>query len=312
MAARASLFFRRFLPRGLLAAGLLVLIVLGVNSSAFGAAQPSIAEHHPPTPTFTPTPTPSPTPSPTPTPAPPLVYLTFHGNTNLREIALTFDDGPAPDTQDFLDILRKHHVLATFFMLGLEVQNFPALAREVAAEGHAIGDHSWDHPDLTFLSARQVTQQLANTRNIIRQVTGVTPTLFRPPYEAYTRQVLNIAFSLKLSTILWNSDPRDWARPGVNAIINYVLNNAQNGSIILMHDGGGDRSQTIAALPIIIERLQARGFTFVTIPQMLQHLPPPSTPTPTPPPHPPHQHLSGERMQEADRDIPRPTSCLPR
>jgi peptidoglycan/xylan/chitin deacetylase (PgdA/CDA1 family) len=189
---------------------------------------------------------------------------------------LTFDDGPAPDTPDFLAILRRFHVQATFFMLGIWVQHFPDLARAVVADGHAIGDHTWDHPDLTRLSDSQVMQQLTSTRTIIQQVTGVTPTLFRPPYGAYTHHLLDMAYSLKFSSILWNSDPRDWSRPGVNSIINYVLNNAQNGSIILMHDGGGDRSQSLAALPIIIEHLQAQGFTFVTIPQMLQHLPPPS------------------------------------
>ena len=275
MIRHISQFQRRSLLGSIAAAMLLALLLIGVDSSGLGLVQRPIAEHHM-TPTPSPTPSATPTPSPTPTPATPLIFLTAHGNPNLHEIALTFDDGPAPDTKDVLAILRRFHVLATFFMLGIWVQHFPDLARAVVADGHAIGDHTWDHPDLTRLSDSQVIQQLTSARNIIEQVTGVVPTLFRPPYEAYTRQTLNLAYSLKLSTILWNSDPRDWSRPGVNSIINYVLNNAQNGSIILMHDGGGDRSQTIAALPTIIERLQAQGFTFVTIPQMLLHLPPPS------------------------------------
>jgi peptidoglycan/xylan/chitin deacetylase (PgdA/CDA1 family) len=191
---------------------------------------------------------------------------------------LTFDDGPAPDTPVILSILRKYQVRATFFMLGTWVQQFPAIARAVVADGHAIGDHTWNHPNLTQLSPSQVREQITGTRTIIQRVTGVSTTLVRPPYGAYTHQVLNAIASLNCSTVLWNSDPRDWSRPGVSSIITYVLNNAQNGSIILLHDGGGDRSQTIAALPTIIEQLQARGFTFVTIPQMLLHLPPPPTP----------------------------------
>ncbi len=268
---------RRLLPRGVLAAGLLVLLIVGITSSGFSLIRPSIVQEQTPMPTKTPTP--SPTPSPTP-PPPPLVKLLWHGNPNLREIALTFDDGPAPDTPIILDILRKHHVRATFFMLGIEVQNFPDIARQVLADGNPIGDHTWDHPDLTHLGRKQAIKEIMDGRSMIQQVTGVVTNLFRPPYGAYTYPLLNTIYALNFTTVLWNSDPRDWSRPGVSSIINYVLNNAQNGSIILLHDGGGDRSQTIAALPTIIERLQARGFTFVTIPQMMMHLPPPDAPTP--------------------------------
>jgi polysaccharide deacetylase family sporulation protein PdaB len=215
--------------------------------------------------------------TPSPTPHPLLVYLAAHGNPDLPEIALTFDDGPSPQyTEAILQVLRRYHVKATFFMLGIWVQRYPDLAREVVADGHAVGDHSWSHPDLTQLSASQITQQLSMTSAAIQQITGVQTTLFRPPFRDYNRQVLDIAASLHLSTILWNVDPHDWARPGTGPIISTALGNAQNGAIILLHDGGGDRSQTVAALPSIIGQLQARGFTFVTIPQMLLHLPPTS------------------------------------
>lgn len=215
----------------------------------------------------------APTPTPTPTPPPPLVYLMAHGNPKLHEIALTFDDGPAPTyTNAVLGVLQRFHIQATFFMLGIWVQRYPDLARAVVAAGNAVGDHSWNHPDLDTMSASQIVRQIRNTRDIIQQVTGVTPYIFRPPYGDYDLQVLNTAHQLNLSPILWNVDPRDWARPGVSAITNNILTFTQNGSIILMHDGGGDRSQTVAALPIIIEHLLARGFTFVTIPQMLRHL----------------------------------------
>jgi polysaccharide deacetylase family sporulation protein PdaB len=258
MIGHESRFFRRSLPRNLIAAGILALLAICVESSLFGVTPAAAAQNQPQ--------------SAAATLASSLVRFAAHGNTNLHEIALTFDDGPALDTPIFLNILRKYHVSATFFMLGEWVQRYPDLARAVLADGHAIGDHTWDHPDLTRLSTNTVIRELTSARSTIQRVTGITPTIFRPPYGAYNYRILNTAYALQFSTILWSCDPADWSRPGVNAIINRVLNCAKNGSIILMHDGGGNRSQTIAALPTIIERLQARGFTFVTIPQMLLDL----------------------------------------
>lgn len=228
-----------------------------------------------PTPTNTPQPTPTNTPQPKPTntPQPPLSRVVSHGNPNRPEIALTFDDGPAATyTAEILSILQRYQVPATFFLIGSHVQSYPDLARAEAADGYAVGDHTWSHPNLTQLSASQITQQLASARQTILQVTGVRTVLFRPPGGSYNRQVLVSAASLQLTTILWSIDPRDWSRPGTSAIIDFVLANARNGSIILLHDGGGDRSQTVAALPSIIEHLLDRGFTFVTISQMLRHL----------------------------------------
>ncbi len=271
MNTRLLPFFHRWQPVGKVVAVLLGVLVIAVVVSTSDTAQQAAGYNQ--ANTTTPTPSATPTPTPTPTPPPPLVYLAAHGNVNLHEIALTFDDGPAQNyTQAVLGVLRRYHIPATFFMLGIWVQDYPDLARAVVADGDAIGDHTWNHLDLTQQTASQVRQQLSNTRKIIQKVTGVTTYLFRPPYEAFNRQVLDIAHALKFSTILWNVDPRDWARPGVGAIVNNILTNTHNGSIILMHDGGGDRSQTVAALSTIIERLRKRGFTFVTIPEMLRHL----------------------------------------
>jgi peptidoglycan/xylan/chitin deacetylase (PgdA/CDA1 family) len=208
----------------------------------------------------------------------PFVSLSFHGNSNLPEIALTFDDGPAPIyTNDVLSILRRYQVHATFFMLGVWVKRYPDLAKAVLADGHAIGDHTWSHPDLTKLSEGDIQKQLTNTIDAIKQTLGIRPLLFRPPYETYDRRVLNIAAALKLSTILWDVDPADWQRPGTGVIASSVLSHLHNGAIILMHDGGGDRSQTVQALSTIIQQALARGFRFVTIPQMLAHLQPTSS-----------------------------------
>jgi peptidoglycan/xylan/chitin deacetylase (PgdA/CDA1 family) len=121
---------------------------------------------------------------------------------------------------------------------------------------------------LTLLSASQILAQLDTTSNAIQATIGVRPTFFRPPYGAYNYQVLAQAQYLGITTVTWDDDSRDWTRPGVDAIVNRVLRTAHNGTIILMHDGGGDRSQTVAALPIIITELQHRGFQLVTIQQI--------------------------------------------
>jgi peptidoglycan/xylan/chitin deacetylase (PgdA/CDA1 family) len=207
--------------------------------------------------------------------------LLMHGDTHLPEVALTFDDGPSAEyTLPMLAILRRYHIQATFFMLGTCVQRHPDLARAVIADGHAIGNHTWDHPSLTRLGADQVLQQLTRTLDVIEQATGMHTPLFRPPYGYYNRQTLAVAGSLQLSAVLWNVDPLDWSCPGSQAIITHTLSRSNNGAIILLHDavydGGGSREQTLQALPVIIEQLQARAFKFVTIPQVLAHLQPSS------------------------------------
>jgi peptidoglycan/xylan/chitin deacetylase (PgdA/CDA1 family) len=186
-------------------------------------------------------------------------------------IALTFDDGPSPlFTPQVLAILQRYKVRATFFCIGEWVHLYPGLVEQTFRAGNVIGDHTWSHPDLTKLSPYAVRWQLSSASAAIQSATGHLPVLFRPPYEATDATVVNIASQLGLQQILWTIDPRDWARPGVSAIVNNVLSYAANRSIILMHDGGGDRSQTVQALPIIISALQQRGFTFVTVPQLLK------------------------------------------
>jgi peptidoglycan-N-acetylglucosamine deacetylase len=218
---------------------------------------------------------PTSSPLPTPSPAPGVLpYPLYGGNPHLPEIALTFDDGPNPPyTSQVLAILQQYHVQATFFHIGSQVATFPALVSQEVQQGMVVGDHTWTHPDLTALPPDQVQLELQRTAQEIGAFTGVTPTVFRPPGGNFNSQVRSIAASLGLSTVLWNVDPKDWSRPGTGVIIQRVLGSTQNGSIILMHDGGGDRSQTIAALPTIITTLEQRGYHFVTIPQMIKHLP---------------------------------------
>ncbi len=195
------------------------------------------------------------------------------GNPHLSDLALTFDDGPNPPyTSNILAILRQFGIKATFFCIGRQVAAHPELVRQEEAAGDTIGNHTWSHPFLTALSAPQILAQLTMTSDIVQKTIGVRPGFFRPPYEALNARVLTQVDRLGLTTFLWSDDPQDWSRPGSNVIINRVLSQVGNGAIILMHDGGGDRSQTVAALPTIIETLHKRGFRFVTSQQLVADL----------------------------------------
>lgn len=213
-----------------------------------------------------------------PAPTTVLSYPLYSGNPQVPEIALCFDDGPNPlYTSQILSILQSYGIHATFFVIGQQAANNPGLVLQEYQEGNAMGNHTWDHPNLTTLTAAQVRTELLSTSNKIASITGQTPVVFRPPGGNFNSSVQSIAANLGLSTVLWNVDPKDWSLPGVNAIIQNVLNSTTNGSIILMHDGGGDRSETVAALPTIISTLLQRGYRFVTIPQMIQDLGPYTT-----------------------------------
>lgn len=193
-----------------------------------------------------------------------------HAHRSPLEIALTFDDGPSPVfTPQVLSILQRYKVHATFFCIGEWVHLYPVLVKQTFRDGNVIGDHTWSHPDLTRLSPYAVRWQLSAASAAVQYAIGSPPTLFRPPYGATDAAVVSIASQLGLLQILWTVDTRDWARPGVNAIVNAALSQATNRGIILLHDGGGDRSEAVLALPLIISALQQRGFTFVTVPQLL-------------------------------------------
>ena len=185
-----------------------------------------------------------------------------------REVAIGFDDGPARDTPAFLAMLERLHVNATFFTIGEQISggDRETLLRELRA-GDVLGDHTWTHPMLT--SSPNVQWQLSSTRRRIQSLIGYTPCLFRPPYGAVNRRVVDVAGSLGMATIMWNVDPVDWSVPGTSTIVSRVLSQVRPGSIILSHDGGGFRGETLAAYPSIIAGLRARGYRIVTIPQLL-------------------------------------------
>ena len=200
--------------------------------------------------------------------------LLYFGNPQVPEVALTFDDGPNPNyTPQILAVLQQYNVKATFFCLGQLVANFPDLVKEEYADGHVVGDHSWSHPNLGLLSSNDVATQLRQTADIIQQTIGVRPTFFRPPYGVFNTTVLTQANRMGLTTIIWNDEARDWMRPGIDVISSRILRLAGNGAIILLHDGGGNRSQTVQALPTIITTLRAQGYKLVTLQQMVNDLP---------------------------------------
>lgn len=187
------------------------------------------------------------------------------GPSSRKRIALTFDDGPGAQTPRFLDVLRRHDVPATFFVLGQNVGGGKATLQRMVREGHAIGNHSWSHPSLAGGGQGQIT----STNAAIQGAIGISPCLFRPPYGAHGPVLDGQLRSLGMLDVLWTVDTNDWQRPGAGVIASRVIAGARPGAIVLMHDAGGDRSQGLAALPRIITTLKARGYELVTVPQLL-------------------------------------------
>jgi peptidoglycan/xylan/chitin deacetylase (PgdA/CDA1 family) len=182
-----------------------------------------------------------------------------------KTIALTIDDGPSPIyTPQVLRILAKYRVTASFSMIGENVTYYPQIAREVADAGHLIVNHTWNHADLAPLSAAQTHSEIARATDAIHTAVGKTPKLFRAPYGAWSRAALEYCASEHLTPLDWSVDPRDWARPGVREIVTNIMANTRTGSIILEHDGGGNRSETVAALKVVIPRLLDEGYHFTT------------------------------------------------
>jgi peptidoglycan/xylan/chitin deacetylase (PgdA/CDA1 family) len=189
----------------------------------------------------------------------------FHVDDGRKGIALTIDDGPSPVyTPQLLRLLDKYRVTATFSMIGLEVDAYPGMAREVAAAGHKIANHTWSHLDLAIQPPVVIADQINRATSAIHQVTGRMPTLFRAPYGAWSPAVLQHCAQTGMTPLDWSVDPRDWSRPGVASIVGNIMRNTKTGSIILEHDGGGNRSQTVAALKIVLPRLLAEGYHFTT------------------------------------------------
>ncbi len=189
---------------------------------------------------------------------------------NGRTVALTFDDGPGPYTPQVLDVLRAKGVRATFFMIGNNAQQWPEYARQVAAEGHQVGNHTMSHPHMAELSRRAQGAELDRGTAAVRAVTGVRPCVFRPPFGSFTATTVDVARDRRMTTAMWTVSTNDWAQPKTPSTKgrNRIVSNARKAlayrhPVLLLHDGGHQRPNLIAALPTIIDDFRARGYRFV-------------------------------------------------
>jgi peptidoglycan-N-acetylglucosamine deacetylase len=188
-----------------------------------------------------------------------------HGPSGRKRIAIGFDDGPSDYTLSVLRVLRRFNSHATFFEIGQEVPGRSNTMKKILRQGNEIGNHSLHH------EADPSSGSLHETDRLIRNATGFRPCDFRPPDGNVNSALIARAHAQHLVTVNWDVDPRDWASPGVGAISSNVIQNARNGSIVVMHDGGGNRSETIAALPSILSHFRHRGYRFVTVAELLGH-----------------------------------------
>ena len=197
------------------------------------------------------------------------------GSRRRKDVALTFDDGPSPFTPRILAILRREHVPATFFQVGRSVRADQGIGRDIVRAGLPIGDHTQTHPLLDKLSEGAQRSEIEGAANAIAGEGAPFPRLFRPPYGSFDAATLRVARSHHMLMVLWTVDTKDFSQPGTQRIAYTALSGARGGAIILMHDGGGPREQTVAALPRIIHGLERRRFHLVTVPQLIADDPPP-------------------------------------
>jgi len=201
-------------------------------------------------------------------------------------IALTFDDGPSGKlTPKLLDLLAAHHIKATFFLIGENVAENPEIVAREVREGHEVANHSWSHPNFGKMGDDAVRSQIKRTGDAIKSAAGIGPTLLRPPYGSITarqKRWINQEFGYKIA--LWDVDPLDWRRPGPSIVCARIVRNTRAGSIVLAHD---IHPGTIEAMPCVLKELEAKGFKFVTVSELISMqtpLPPRASPTPKPPP----------------------------
>jgi len=192
-----------------------------------------------------------------------------------RQLALTFDDGPNdPHTLRLLEVLSRHNVKATFFLIGRYVKQRPDIARELVRAGHIVGNHTFNHPNLIFASARETTMQLRDCEQALIDAVGEHSRLFRPPFGGRRPGTLKIARALGLEPVMWNVTGWDWKGKPAEYVEKKVSEQIRGGDVILLHDGshaafGADRSQSVVATDRIIARYKSEGYEFVTVPEMM-------------------------------------------
>ena len=190
-------------------------------------------------------------------------------NNKQKVVALTFDDGPWPETTNhILYVLKKHKIKATFFVLGKNAQNYPAYLKQIVLHGHAIGNHSWNHP-YSYQNEAAAARQIENTAALINKLTGVKTSIFRPPGGFLNNGLVNYAKKKNYGIVMWSADSQDY-RGSKKSILKNLLQKTKSGGILLMHDGGGDRWNTLVALPYLIIELKKQGYEFVTVPELLK------------------------------------------
>lgn len=257
------------------------------EAAADGAnVSPDAAESGSPSPTESPTPAPAPSsvapatgsaapsspPASAASPSPRVVTAAesrpvYELDAGRKVVAITVDDGPDPRyTPAVLALLDQYGIRASFFLIGENADAHPDLVREVAARGHHIANHSWSHPDLSGLSAAKVRDELGRTSELLGRLTGRAPTWFRAPGGGWSPTVLKVGAELGMRPMAWSVDPQDWATPGTDVITKRLEKELRPGAIVLTHDGGGDRSQTVAALKTFLPLLIDSGYRFTAPP----------------------------------------------
>ncbi|MDT8903712.1 polysaccharide deacetylase family protein [Anaeroselena agilis] len=196
--------------------------------------------------------------------------------TSQKIVALTFDDGPYPPyTGKVLDILREEEVPATFFVIGRNAARHPDLVRRMVAEGHQVGNHTYNHVDLLKADRATIADEVDRTNRVIAAITGASARVVRPPHGFRDAVVLEVMAERGLKVVEWSVLSRDWTNPGVDTIVRRTLDKVKSGAVILLHDGDGvaaaaPRTQTVEAARLVIRDLKARGFKFVTVDEILK------------------------------------------
>jgi peptidoglycan/xylan/chitin deacetylase (PgdA/CDA1 family) len=207
-------------------------------------------------------------------------FWELHGSTVQRiappyrkgRVALTFDDGPGPYTREVLAELQSLHARATFFLIGRNVKESPDMVRELRAAGMVVGNHTWTHAAMAKLSLAKQRSQIERTQDIIQAAIGQRPRFFRPPTWSWNRTTARVVAEEGMLGVLFSIDTQDWTLPGVTAIVRSALR-ARDGQVIALHDAGGDREQTVQALPLIIKGLRAQGLELVTLDELFRKSP---------------------------------------
>jgi len=194
-----------------------------------------------------------------------------------KKIALTFDDGPSPEwTPKILDELKKANIKATFFMIGHHVREYPEIARRVVDEGHVIGNHGFAHSVILYYTPAEVEEEIKYTEHVIREITGQTTDIFRPPKAWLRKAIKEKINAMGYKVVLWSLNSKDWVTFNYKYMVKYLSLRVRNGDILLFHDSGnvlsregGNRMQTVKAIPLLAETLRKKGFEFVSIEELI-------------------------------------------